>query len=216
MAWSRFEPGFSRHPKRMKAGPVASWLWVASVDHCTEFRTNGFLDKASLASLCPSLKVSELKRAEAALVEVSSWLPCEGGYLVHGYLEHNLSAEQLEADRAASKERYRKWSGKRAVNDEPNGIQTPLQTPPQHRSSNSLPQSVSQSVSHQKPSVPRQTPVDNPPEVSLDTGSNPNGTRPETGPTPADRVLAAAMRIHPDEARSRRLEAAARAPKADA
>jgi hypothetical protein len=159
MAWSRFEPGFSRHPKRIKAGPVASWLWIASVDHCTEFRTDGFLDDAAVATLCPTLKPAELKRQVEALVAVRSWERVEDGYLVHGYLEHNQSARQVEADRQASKDRYRKWRDQRSDNAvgnaAANGVAAPLQTD----------LSVSQSVSHR---------FLEPPEVS--TRSKPRAT----------------------------------------
>jgi hypothetical protein len=158
MAWSRFEPGFSRHPKRIKVGPVASWLWIASVDHCTEFRTDGFLDDAAVATLCP-MKPADLKRHVGALVGVRSWERVEGGYLVHGYLEHNQSARQIEADRQISRDRYRRWwqrvnngVSNAVSNAVGNGVGPPFQTPFQ------TDLSVSQSVSHKE--------LLEPPEVS--------------------------------------------------
>lgn len=116
MAWSRFEPGFSRHPKRIKVGPLASWLWVCSVDHCTEFRTNGFLDLAAIPSLSAEIRGATLRKCIDALMEVRSWIEAPGGYIVHGYLDHNPSSDQVEADRKAARERYQRWKDKRGSN----------------------------------------------------------------------------------------------------
>jgi hypothetical protein len=124
MAWSRFEPGFSRHVKRIKSGPVASWLWTCSVDFCTEFRTNGFLDDAVLAVICPSLSRKQLLKATAALLAVHSWERTEGGFMVHGYLEYNQSQEQIDADRSAGRERYQRWKNKQRRNDVANALAT--------------------------------------------------------------------------------------------
>lgn len=122
MGWSRFEPGFSRHVKRIKCGPVASWVWVCSVDHCTEFRTDGFLDEAVIPTLCAGIKSSDVKKAIASLLAVKSWERSAGGYIVHGYLEHNPSAEQVEADMSAARKRYRRWKYKRDDNAVGDGV----------------------------------------------------------------------------------------------
>src|SRR5262245_1779684 len=117
MAWSRLEPGFSRHPKRIKTGPIASWLWTCSVDHCTEYRTDSFVDEAAIPTLCPSIRSAALKKAVADLVAVGSWGKTEGGYFVHGYLDHNPTAEQVEADRSASRDRYQPRKQRRSTAD---------------------------------------------------------------------------------------------------
>jgi hypothetical protein len=142
MPWSRFEPGFSRHPKRLKVGPIASWLWIASVDHCTEFLTDGFLDDAVVATLCPTLKPTELRRQVEALVAVHSWERIAGGYQVHGYLEHNQSARQVEADRRASRDRYRRWTAQRSDSGVSNGVSNGV--PAKIQADLSVSQSVSQ------------------------------------------------------------------------
>jgi hypothetical protein len=147
MAYARMEPGFSRHIKRTKSGPEASWLWTCSVDYCTEFHTDGFVDEAAVPGLCPALRGAKLKRCIEALVAVKSWVLTDGGYFVHGYLDHNVTAERIEKDRQAARERYHRWQDKRRSNDDP----TALETPEQH-DSQSVSQSVGLSVSqHQKP-----------------------------------------------------------------
>lgn len=149
MAWSRFELGFTRHPKRLKCGPIPSWLWICSVDHCTVYRTDGFLEDASVPALVPGLAPGALKKAITVLLDVGSWEEAEGGYLVHGYLEHNLSKAQTEEAAAAGRRRYHRWkAGANGVsNESPNGTANALATPLLLGH-----QSVSQSVKESKKS----------------------------------------------------------------
>ena len=122
MAWSRLEPGFSQHVKRLKSGPIASWLWVCAIDFCTLHGTDGFVDSVALAGLCPSLRPAERKRAIKVLVDVGSFEERDGGVYVHGYLDHNPSKAQVEKDRAASRTRYDRWRERRQASDgDPNG-----------------------------------------------------------------------------------------------
>lgn len=121
MSYCRFVPGFTRHPKRLKCGPISSWLWVCSVDYCMEHLTDGFLDDAVVPSLCSSVVGSALQRAVNNLVAVGSWERVPGGYHVHDYLQHNLSKAQVEADREAGRQRYRKWKSNTSTNAVSNG-----------------------------------------------------------------------------------------------
>lgn len=159
MPWSRFEPGFTRHPKRLKCGPLASWLWTCSVDHCTEYRTDGFLDRASVPGLVPGLSSAVLKKCVQSLVDVHSWEwdASRGGYLVHGYLEHNLTAQQVESDRESSRRRYRTWksnaAGRGDANAVANAVSDGATAAQQTLYPNGPRQSVSQSVSQKPPGL---------------------------------------------------------------
>jgi hypothetical protein len=217
MPWSRFEPGFSRHPKRLKVGPIASWLWVASVDHCTEFRTDGFLDAASIVTLCPTIKPAELKRHVEALIAIRSWEPVEGGYQVHGYLEHNQTARQVEADRQASKDRFLKWMSQRRSNAVANGVV--------QQESNGAANAVAAQLQRCSPSVSQSGTNYLEPPVSPTRSTTKRARRVQTGApgiahaidsdsnrSPGAQetelaVLAAAMGITLEEARARQLEA---------
>jgi hypothetical protein len=127
MSWSRLVPGFSRHPKRLKAGPLASWLWICSVDYCTEHLTDGFLPDFCVPTLCPNMRGGNLKRAVDNLLAVGSWELVDGGYRVHDYLKHNQSKSQVESDREAGRQRYHKWkSNERVDNEATNGVASPL------------------------------------------------------------------------------------------
>lgn len=116
MSYVRFVPGFSRHPKRLKCGPVSSWLWACSVDYCMEHLTDGFLMAEAVPTLCSTITGSALKRAVDNLVAVGSWQPVDGGYQVHDYLRHNQSKSQVEADREAGRKRYQHYVDKQRVN----------------------------------------------------------------------------------------------------
>ena len=130
MSWVRFVPGFTRHPKRLKSGPISSWLWVCSVDHCMTYLTDGFLDEMALSGLCPTVVGVALKRAVENLVACGSWERVESGYRVHGYLEHNLSRAQIEADRTAARERYQLWKSRQTPAQEPHPDTLLPQAPP--------------------------------------------------------------------------------------
>src|SRR5262245_46309499 len=130
MSYCRFVPGFSRHPKRLKSGPISSWLWVCSVDYCLEHLTDGFLDEVAVPALCANITGSALSRAVKNLVAVGSWEPVQGGYIVHDYLRHNPSKKEVEAEREASRQRYHQWRAKQVKEppkDPPaNAVATPL------------------------------------------------------------------------------------------
>lgn len=134
MSYVRFVPGFSRHPKRLKCGPVSSWLWACSVDYCMEHLTDGFLMVEAVPTLCSTITGSALKRAVDNLVAVGSWQPVDGGYQVHDYLRHNQSKAVVEADREAGRKRYQTWLDKHRSNAVANGPTNAEETPRQQPS----------------------------------------------------------------------------------
>jgi hypothetical protein len=135
VSWCRFVPGFSRHPKRIKSGPISSWLWICSVDYCTEHLTDGWIDESAVPYLCASITGSALKRAIENLVSIGSWERFAGGFRVHDYLRHNLSKTQVEQDREQARTRYRNWRSQQADNGtgqnaDPTPLATPFDPPP--------------------------------------------------------------------------------------
>jgi len=175
MSWVRFVPGFSHHPKRLKAGPISSWFWVCSVDFCMEHLTDGFIDDAAVPTLCPIVVGNARKRAIENLVAVGSWERVEGGYLVHDYLRHNLSKAQVEADQEAARQRHRRWQQGRG-SSQPNAVDnavaeahtTPLETPPQRRDQRRSNTARSQAVRLSGVT----TPTSKPGPMSLDQSNN--------------------------------------------
>lgn len=215
MSWARFVPGFSRHPKRVKCGPVASWLWVCSVDHCHEYLTDGFLDAAAVPTLCPAIRGKALTQAVATLIGVGSWEPYGGGYIVHGYLEHNPSRAQVEAERQASRRRYERWRGQRPDDAESNGVRnattTPLPTALQRKSNAT---SVSQSVSH-KETTPEGVREESPHAKSEATEQRGGLLSQHGQEEEEDRMLAGAMGLTVGEVQRRKQEARQRATRTE-
>jgi hypothetical protein len=148
MPYVRFVPGYTSHPKRLKSGPVSSWLWACSVDFCTVHLTDGFLMNEAVPTLCPNITASALKRAVDNLIAVKSWEPVTGGYMVHDYLRHNLSREQAEEDQEQGRQRYYRWADKRRSNAVTNALDQPIPNALDQRSPNGVTNDThSQSVS---------------------------------------------------------------------
>ena len=108
MAWVRFDPGFTRHKKRLKVGASTNWLWVCSVDYCVQHLTDGHLPKEALPGLVPSLRGPALKAAVDQLLTVGAWEKNGSDYTVHAFLDYQESADQVRRAREAGKQRARR------------------------------------------------------------------------------------------------------------
>jgi len=99
MTWLKIESSVSRNRKFLQAGPAASWLWICGIAYCQEGLTDGFIPREAL----PMLGVSkDAERLATKLVIAGLWDACEdGGWRVHNYLDHNRSAADIAAIRAA-------------------------------------------------------------------------------------------------------------------
>ncbi len=123
MSWAKLDDQFADHPKIVTAGPLAAWLYVAGLTYCCRYLTDGRIPEAAvprlanfggLARLGPDgwqpVDVGELV---AALVENQLWEPCEGGYLIHDYLDYNPPAEKVLRERKNGHKRMAEWREKR-------------------------------------------------------------------------------------------------------
>jgi hypothetical protein len=121
MAWVRFDPGFTQHRKRIDAGPVASWMWVSSVDYCVLHMTDGLLPESAVPSLVPGLANRTRGAAVHALIESHAWEVRSGGYFVHAFLEYQDSADEVRRQREAGKARARRSRDRGRGNAERSG-----------------------------------------------------------------------------------------------
>lgn len=112
LAWIRLDDQIAHHPKFLKAGPVASWLWVTCVGYAQKFLTDGFIPTEALPTLGT---VSETAIHAATLVQVGLLEPVDGGFQIHDYLEFNDAASVVKEKRRL--DRVRKESERN-----PNGI----------------------------------------------------------------------------------------------
>jgi hypothetical protein len=88
-----------RHPKFLRAGPTASWLWLCAVCYCQDALTDGFISTEAIHTL----GVAKPLKLAAALVRERLWHAEENGWRIHDYLDHNNSAEYINKIRQERK-----------------------------------------------------------------------------------------------------------------
>src|SRR4051812_18430034 len=106
MPWVRLEDGFPEHPKIVRAGPAAAWLFVCSLAYANRNLTDGFIPSAIVPRL------SELKGTDGLakrLVEAGLWEAVDGGFQVHDYLTYQPSAAKLKEERDKTAARVEAW-----------------------------------------------------------------------------------------------------------
>lgn len=96
MTWAKLDDQFPTHPKVMRAGPEAAWLFVAGLCYCARHLTDGLLPKCAVVTL---VSVRNVQRLVAKLVDVGLWEDVGDDYLVHDYLEYNPSRADVEGVR---------------------------------------------------------------------------------------------------------------------
>lgn len=102
--WSRVDDNLPHHPKFIRAGPVASWLWVCGNCYCNRYLTDGFIAHEVLSTLG---QVPAVKAQAARLVLVGLWNAVDGGYRVHDFHDQNPTAASVKAKREADRNRKR-------------------------------------------------------------------------------------------------------------
>jgi hypothetical protein len=114
--------GLPDHPKIIDAGGEAGWLYVCGLAYCSRQLTDGVIPKRMVPRLTDG---SKSEASASALVRVGLWHEGEHGcpkcpvaepetYVVHDYLDHQRSAEEvrdLRAKRSAAGQKGGKRSG---------------------------------------------------------------------------------------------------------
>lgn len=168
MSWVRLDDQFAHHPKVLKAGPTASFLWISCIAYCQKFLTDGHIPGRAITTICD---VPNPKKQADVLVRVGLLERSDDGYQVHDYLHFNESSESVKHRREA--DRQRKQSDRN-----PDGIQT---------ESGRTPTRAPAPAPHPIPSIPKkkeQIPV---------SPTNGNGHRPAVGPS--EHAVEAARKI---------------------
>lgn len=97
MSWVLIDDNVPNHPKFLKAGPAASWLWLCGVAYCRKHHTNGHIPRLAIATLGVAGPRPLIQR----LVEVRLWEQTESGWLVHDYQLQYGDDVQAKAEREA-------------------------------------------------------------------------------------------------------------------
>lgn len=108
--WFPVETRVRTHQKFVKAGPVASWVWVCGNCYAREHLTDGVLDADVLPLLVPGHTEKQIRKHAAALVLAGLWVVAGNGYEIHDFLKSNPSRQDIETQR--EKDRIRKKKGK--------------------------------------------------------------------------------------------------------
>lgn len=167
MAWARFDDMFPWSRKVRRMSDAAFRLHVSGIVACARDLTDGVLTQDDLDDLPPMRglpkRLEELVKSDAWHVKGHRCHGCvqppAGGWVIHDYLDYNPTKADVEAEKAAARERQRRRRLARAgVTDGPDV--TPDVTRDVHRES----QGVSQTPPLPDPSPPVPTRPD--PDVS--------------------------------------------------
>src|SRR5262249_52357032 len=112
MAWIRLDDQIAHHPKFLRVGPIASWLWVCCIGYAQKFLTDGFIPTEAVPTLG---SVPEPNEHANILVKHKLLEIVDGGYQIHDYLDFNDSA-------ACVKERKQQDRVRKESERNPNGI----------------------------------------------------------------------------------------------
>jgi len=105
MPWVKIDDQFASHPKVLKAGPAAAWLYICGLTYCNRYLTDGFIPAQAVRLLAD---LDDPEEQAAALVNAGLWEVTDGGYMVHDFLDWNPSAEEVRSEREAARERMHK------------------------------------------------------------------------------------------------------------
>jgi hypothetical protein len=112
MSWVRLDDRVQHHPKILKAGPMAAWLWVCSIGYCSSQLTDGEIPDQAL----PTFGLRNILKLASTLVNTGLWERTPTGYRVHDYLAFNPTADQIRQKRQATADKVRDWREKRDCN----------------------------------------------------------------------------------------------------
>jgi hypothetical protein len=101
MPWFRLDDGFYDNPKVTRAGNPAIGLWVRAATWSAKHLTDGHIPDHIMRGLGTQAQAAQLE-AIRMVVHVND------EYIIPDWLDYNLSAEQIRAERKAARERQAK------------------------------------------------------------------------------------------------------------
>jgi hypothetical protein len=126
MTWTKLADGLPRHPKIVGLSDAAFRLHIYALCYASEQLTDGEIPAVSVPILAP--KRAKKLTEELVLAGVwhdenhaCSYCPpiVRGRYYLHGYLDYNQSAEEVEAARAQRSDKARRAARARWDHDKP-------------------------------------------------------------------------------------------------
>jgi len=102
MTWFKIDDSMWSHPKVMLCSDAAIALWARAGSFSCDKLTDGFIHRAYL----PSLRATE--KAAAELVTAGLWDVVDDGWRFHDWADYNETGDEVEAKKAAARERMRR------------------------------------------------------------------------------------------------------------
>ena len=105
MPWGRIDDSLYDHPKLNDLGRYrlqCIGLWTVAISWANRYLTDGHIPTDQVKRLGGSTALAD------HLVRAGLWQKVADGYRVHDFLEFNASRREVEAGRAAARERMRK------------------------------------------------------------------------------------------------------------
>jgi hypothetical protein len=108
MPWARLDDNFHAHPKIRKAWRcrAAVGLHALALSYAMHYGTEGKLSDEWVEDQLPD--AGERSDVTAVLVRAGLWEEAPEGWLIHDFLVYNPSNADIEARKAADRERKRK------------------------------------------------------------------------------------------------------------
>jgi hypothetical protein len=108
MGWFYVDDGFYTHPKVMQVGNSSVGLWLKCGAYSARFGLDGVVIHSVISAM------GGRQREVDQLVAAGLWVPNGSGWKMHDYLDYNRSKEELDARKAALRDRQAKWRANHA------------------------------------------------------------------------------------------------------
>lgn len=115
MTWAKIDDAAPHHPKFIAAGWEAFGLWVAGLCYCNRWLTDGLVPKVAVPGLLPGLSPKKAHELAVRLTTNSvrpggnpSWIDEGDHYRVHDFESYQPTKAEVEAARAAARNRQRR------------------------------------------------------------------------------------------------------------
>lgn len=116
MAYVQLDDQIAQHPKILRAGGEAAWLWACAIAYCNRQLTDGHIPAAALGTL-GTFKTPARKLA-ATLVAVGLFDQDGPDYRVHDYLRHNPDRSTVHARMRDAADRKAAYRARKSHRDE--------------------------------------------------------------------------------------------------
>lgn len=104
--WLKIDDKMGSHRKVVGLSDAALGLWLRCAVWSAAHESDGAVPDGVIRDLSPDNR-SARWRARQSLIRVGLWQECEGGIVIHDWLDYQPSAAELAAHRRADAERKR-------------------------------------------------------------------------------------------------------------